>query len=118
MYGSTASSPIDTENLIDSGSGAGIDIDVLSGIETFSVEGFNTTNGVSTDYYITWFTEIDTKADDYLEINLAPELEMVTRSNDDLTLDCEGLNGISSIRCEKDANSNSLLRINLLSVTQ
>lgn len=73
-YGSTATEPIDSENLIDSGSGAGITIDVLSPIETFSVEGYNTTNGVATNYYITWFTEIDTEDYDYIQINLAPEL--------------------------------------------
>lgn len=77
-YGSKATAPNDLENIIDSGKGAGINIDVLSEIETFSVEGYDTTNGVATKYMITWFTEIDTENDDYIEMLIPDELTLVT----------------------------------------
>lgn len=73
-YGSIANTPDDNDNIIDYGKGAGININELSEIETFSVEGYDTTNGVATKYFITWFTEIDSEADDYLEIVMPNEL--------------------------------------------
>lgn len=66
--------PNDIDNLIDIGYGAGVKINVLSEIPSFSIEGYDTTNGVSTKYMITWFTETDTENDDYIAITLPIEL--------------------------------------------
>jgi hypothetical protein len=77
-YGSTAFEPNDSGNIIDAGTGAGININELSEIETFSVEGYDTTNGVATKYVITWFTEIDSENNDYIEIIMPNELQLVT----------------------------------------
>jgi len=48
----------DSLNLIDKGIGGGIDMKDISPIETFSAEGFNTTNGAYTKYIISWYTSI------------------------------------------------------------
>jgi hypothetical protein len=70
----------------------------LSPIESFSVEGYNTTNGVSTKYFLTWFTEIDSESDDYLEIHLAPELEAVLPvTSNRYSLVCTGINGVEEL---------------------
>lgn len=123
-YGSTSTEPDDFDNLIDSGSGAGVKIDELSDIESFSVEGYNTTNGVSTKYFITWFTEIDSEANDYLEINLAPELEAVLPvSNNRFSLVCKGINGVKDLDdnkgCEVEVDNNNplLLKVTLKELT-
>lgn len=105
-------------NIIDSGEGAGIDIDTLSPIETFSFEGFDTTNGVATTYFITWFTEIDTMNDDYIEVNLAAELKLNSKNAANDEIICDGLNGISKVYCEKDDKNDHLLKIYLQKVTQ
>jgi hypothetical protein len=48
------------DNIIDVGKGAAVDITVVSQIDSFSVEAYNTTNGVSDKYFITWNTNIQT----------------------------------------------------------
>jgi hypothetical protein len=82
------------------------------------VEGLNTTNGVTTTYFITWFTEVDTEDEDYMEIHLAPEMQMVTKNNANRELICRGVNGITDIFCEQDANDELLLKLKLNTVSQ
>lgn len=43
---------------------------------------------------------------------------MVTKSNANRELECEGMNGISNIRCEQDRYDESLLKIEMKAVTQ
>ena len=46
------------DNIVDVGTGAAVDITKVSLMDSFSVEAFNTTNGVSDKYFITWNTNI------------------------------------------------------------
>ena len=48
------------DNVIDIGKGGAVDITVVSQMESFSVEAYNTTNGVADKYFITWNTNIQT----------------------------------------------------------
>lgn len=59
--------PINMEdNIVDVGTGAAVDITKVSLMDSFSVEAFNTTNGVSDKYFITWNTNILTVNGDKL----------------------------------------------------
>ena len=87
----------DTQHLIDAGSGGSYDIDELSKISTFGAEAFNTTNGVATRYFLSWFTDIETEDKDVLRVTIPAELSLVPQSGSSLT--CRGITGISSVTC-------------------
>jgi len=62
------------KNLIDNGKGGPFDISKLSQIESFSAEAYNTTNGVSTKYFVTWTTDILTQNKDILIVNFPKQV--------------------------------------------
>jgi len=99
--------------MIDNGKGGYINIDKISAIDTFNAESLNTTNGVSTKYFLSWFTSIETKNSDIIYINFPPEMTMMPTSGDYLT--CNGINGIGSATCQVTGNQ---LKITLNSVSQ
>jgi len=87
----------ETHHIIDEGKGGYINIDELSLIQSFGAEAYNATNGVVTDYNLNWFTSISTADGDTMNIEFPPELTLVPQSG--RTLDCSGVNGISSVSC-------------------
>jgi hypothetical protein len=107
----------DANHLIDEGRGGYINIDVVSPVVSFNAEAFDTTNGVSTKYYFSWFSDIPTKSGDFIYIAMPPELAMVPTGGD--TLLCKGANGLgtgaSAVTCRKQGN---MLKVVLNEVTQ
>ena len=111
---------IDSTNLIDYGKGAPIDISVASPLDSFSIETFNDTNGADTTFQVTWFTEIETKDRDELEIVFPIETKLINKGypmTGNRGLECEGINGIKKVKCEKDKNNDQLLHIILTQVS-
>ena len=84
---------------------------------SFNAEAFDTTNGVSTKYYFSWFSDIPTESGDYIYIAMPPELTMVPTGGD--TLLCKGANGLGTgpgaVTCRKQGN---MLKVVLNEVTQ
>jgi len=56
--------------LIDSGSGGYINIPDASPISSFGAEAYNTTNGVDTKYFFSWFTDVPTYNGDFVFIGI------------------------------------------------
>ena len=103
----------DATNLVDQGTGGYIDIDNVSPIESFGAEAFNTTNGAPSKYFLSWFSNIETKDGDRIVINFPVETELVPTNGNSLT--CQGLNGINSVKCNA---FDSILEVILEDVTQ
>lgn len=81
---------------------------------SFSAEAQNTTNGVASKYFISFFTSIKVEDNDVLIVNFPAESEVVATSGNTLT--CAAVNGASQVTCTKE--SGTLLRIALNRVTQ
>jgi hypothetical protein len=71
---------------------------------------------------MTWFTEIDTKNEDYIAINLAKELELVfpngVKEDDRFSYLCEGINGVTKCSTERDKDNANILYVTLDEVDQ
>jgi hypothetical protein len=96
----------DTTCMIDKGIGGYINVDVVSPIVSFNAEAFDTTNGVSTKYYFSWFSDIPTMNGDFIYISMPAELTMKPTSGN--ALDCKGQNGFgtgpTAVVCQKQGN--------------
>jgi hypothetical protein len=69
---------------------------------SFSSEALNTTNGVETKYFFSWFSDIPAKDGDLIYIAIPIEMTMIPSSGNNMV--CAPLNGIASLRCTKEAN--------------
>jgi hypothetical protein len=119
-YGTHSTKFIDSSDLIDYGKGSPVDITTASKLGTFSIENYNSTNGVNSIYLITWFTEIAIKDGDELEIVFPVETILITKdwpSTANREINCEGVNGITKIRCERDKKNERLMHIQLKKVS-
>lgn len=105
------------DNVIDVGQGAAVDISVVSQIDSFSVEAYNTTNGVSAKYFITWNTNVQTINGDSLIVNFPVQTSMAPKKSKTV-FDCEGKNGIAKVTCSFNQNKPNRLIITLDQVTQ
>lgn len=79
------------------------------------------TNGADSTYLITWFSEIEIKDDDELEIVFPIESVLITKDwpyTANRALICEGINGVTRAKCERDKKNERLLHIRLVKVTQ
>jgi len=93
----------DTDNLIDKGLGGTRDITQVAALDAFSVEGFDTTNGVAGKYFVTWYSEIEAKAGDVLVLPFPPETDFVSPTNN-FKLKCtaviDSLEKLNGVDCE------------------
>jgi len=94
----------DSDNLIDYGRGGTRDITQVAAIQTFSVEAFDTTNGVAGKYFITWYSEIETKDKDVLVLPFPPETDFVSPTKN-LKLTCKAvIDSLTKVDCEFKRN--------------
>ena len=91
------------DNVIDIGKGAAVDITVVSQIDSFSVEAYNTTNGVSDKYFITWNTNIQTINGDKLIVTF-PKQTTMSPTKSKTVFGCTGKNGITKVTCYFNKN--------------
>lgn len=113
-YDTITTSFLDSQSIIDYGIGAAVDITTASTFKTFSIEPYNQTNGADSTYLITWFSEIEIKNNDELEIVFPIESTLITKdypSTANRALICTGINGVSKVKCEKDKTNDRLLHI-------
>jgi hypothetical protein len=86
------------DHIIDRTKGGGTDINRVSPLRTFSAVGKNTTNGADTTYLMSWFTDIQTNAEDKINIVLPPEVRIPHRIRSlgasEKSFECEGRTGI------------------------
>jgi hypothetical protein len=112
----TAEAQADADHLIDEGTGGYINIDIVSPVTSFNAEAFDTTNGVTTKYYFSWFSDIPTRNGDFIYIAMPAELTMKPTGGD--TLLCKGANGLgtgsTAVTCRKQGN---MLKVVLHEVT-
>lgn len=86
------------DNIVDVGTGAAVDITKVSLMDSFSVEAFNTTNGVSDKYFITWNTNILTVNGDKIIVTFPVQTTLdPTKSKN--VFACTGKNGITKVSC-------------------
>ena len=105
------------DNIIDVGKGAAVDITEISQIDSFSIEAYNTTNGVSDKYFITWNTNVQTINGDIMIVTF-PEQTEFSPTKSKTVFGCEGKNGITKVSCFYDKNKPKELKISLDSITQ
>jgi hypothetical protein len=72
----------------------------VSPIQTFSAEAYNTTNGVSGKYFITWYTDIETDDGDNLYVNFPDEIEFVSPYKNDKLRCSAVIDSLTRVSCK------------------
>ena len=99
LYTYDTDGQVDDKNLIDYGRGGTRDVTRVAAISTFSVEAFDTTNGVAGAYFITWYTEIETQDKDVLVLPFPAETDFVSPTNN-LKLSCTAvIDSLTKVDC-------------------
>lgn len=91
------------DHIIDLTVGGRVDIDKVSRLETFSALAKETTNGATSEYVFSWFTDIETQKGDQLHIVLPDEVTVPYRIREGLDdFKCEGKTSLEpdGITCE------------------
>jgi hypothetical protein len=93
--------------MIDTGYGGAIDINKVSPMASFAAEAFNTTNGVSGKYFISFFSAIKLLDSDVVTINFPKEATLMPTSG--TSLDCTAVSGVKSLTCSKGKTDSELI---------
>ena len=102
---SPSNSDPEKSNLVDKGRGGYINIELVSLMTSFGAEAYNTTNGVETKFFLSWFSNIPAMDTDIVQFNFPSELALIPQNGPD-ALKCIGINGFSqtSMSCKAVGN--------------